>query len=202
MRWPPPFRDGRYGLEHVRISLANKMGARRKAVGLTQAQLARLARVRVETISRLENALHMPGARTFALTGNASVNPDASDAAVDRALGVPSRVTAEASESLPGCIQCRASAAADGDPSTAWNTPPRSPMKTVSALTAGDDSPMNPASPVEYFQRVFARMKDAGCDAVVLGCTEIPLIMNDANSPLPTLDSTRLLARAALRRAL
>ena len=55
---------------------------------------------------------------------------------------------------------------------------------------------------VEYFQRVFARMKDAGCDAVVLGCTEIPLIMNDANSPLPTLDSTRLLARAALRRAL
>ena len=54
---------------------------------------------------------------------------------------------------------------------------------------------------VAYFQRVFARMKDAGCDAVVLGCTEISLIMNDANSPLPTLDSTRLLARAALRRA-
>jgi aspartate racemase len=40
-----------------------------------------------------------------------------------------------------------------------------------------------------------------GCDAVVLGCTEIPLIMSDANSPLPTLDSTRLLARAALGRA-
>ena len=44
-------------------------------------------------------------------------------------------------------------------------------------------------------------MKDQGCDAVVLGCTEIPLIINDANSPLPTLDSTRLLARAALKRA-
>jgi aspartate racemase len=54
---------------------------------------------------------------------------------------------------------------------------------------------------IAYFQRVIGRMKDAGCDAVVLGCTEIPLIMNDANSPLPTLDSTRLLARAALRRA-
>jgi aspartate racemase len=54
---------------------------------------------------------------------------------------------------------------------------------------------------VAYFQRVFSRMRDAKCDAVVLGCTEIPLIMNDANSPLPTLDSTRLLARAALRRA-
>jgi aspartate racemase len=44
-------------------------------------------------------------------------------------------------------------------------------------------------------------MKAAGCDAVVLGCTEIPLIISDDNSPLPTLDSTRLLARAALRRA-
>jgi aspartate racemase len=51
------------------------------------------------------------------------------------------------------------------------------------------------------FQRVIARMRDAGCDGVVLGCTEIPLLMNDGNSPLPTLDSTRLLARAALRRA-
>jgi aspartate racemase len=57
------------------------------------------------------------------------------------------------------------------------------------------------AEAVAYFQRVYARMRDAGCDAVVLGCTEIPLVMNDANSPLPTLDSTRLLARAALRRA-
>ena len=54
---------------------------------------------------------------------------------------------------------------------------------------------------IACFQRVFERMKDAGCDAVVLGCTEIPLIMNDSNSPLPTLDSTRLLARAALNRA-
>ena len=50
-------------------------------------------------------------------------------------------------------------------------------------------------------RRVMERMKDAGCDAAVLGCTEIPLIMNDRNSPLPTLDSTRLLARAALQRS-
>lgn len=54
---------------------------------------------------------------------------------------------------------------------------------------------------VTYVQRVITRMQDQGCDAVILGCTEIPLLMNDANSPLPTLDSTRLLARAALRRA-
>ena len=54
---------------------------------------------------------------------------------------------------------------------------------------------------VEFHQRVIGRMKEQGCDAVVLGCTEIPLIVDDTNSPLPTLDSTRLLARAALRRA-
>ena len=54
---------------------------------------------------------------------------------------------------------------------------------------------------VAYFQKVIARMKDQGCDAVVLGCTEIPLILSDATAPLPTLDSTRLLARAALARA-
>lgn len=55
---------------------------------------------------------------------------------------------------------------------------------------------------VAYFQQVIRRMMDEGCQAVVLGCTEIPLIIGDANSPLPTLDSTRLLARAALRRAM
>jgi aspartate racemase len=58
-----------------------------------------------------------------------------------------------------------------------------------------------PAS-VAAFQRIIGRMKGEGCDAVVLGCTEIPLLMNDANSPLPTLDSTRLLARAALRHSM
>ena len=53
-----------------------------------------------------------------------------------------------------------------------------------------------------YFQQVIGRLKaEQGCDAVVLGCTEIPLLLSDVNSPLPTLDSTRLLARAALRRA-
>ena len=55
---------------------------------------------------------------------------------------------------------------------------------------------------VAYLQKVIERMKIEGCDAVVLGCTELPLIMNDGNSPLPTLDSTRLLARAAIHRAI
>jgi len=54
---------------------------------------------------------------------------------------------------------------------------------------------------VTYHQLVIRRMKDEGCDAVVLGCTEIPLIISNKNSPLPTLDSTRLLAWAALKRS-
>lgn len=57
------------------------------------------------------------------------------------------------------------------------------------------------AQGVAYHQAVIWRMKQEGCDAVVLGCTEIPLIISDANAALPTLDSTRLLARAALARA-
>ena len=52
-----------------------------------------------------------------------------------------------------------------------------------------------------YFVEVIRGLKDEGCDAVVLGCTEIPLLVTPAVSPLPTLDSTRLLARAALRKA-
>ncbi len=53
-----------------------------------------------------------------------------------------------------------------------------------------------------YFNQVIADLKQRACDAVVLGCTEIPLIVDPDDCPLPTLDSTRLLARAALRRAL
>ena len=53
-----------------------------------------------------------------------------------------------------------------------------------------------------YLNEVTGKLKERGCDAVVLGCTEIPLIVRSDDSPLPTLDSTRLLARAALRRAI
>lgn len=59
---------------------------------------------------------------------------------------------------------------------------------------------LKPAT-VLRFQQVIQGLKDQGCDAVILGCTEIPLIIDDNNSPLPTLDSTRLLARAALLKA-
>ena len=48
---------------------------------------------------------------------------------------------------------------------------------------------------------VIKRLQAAGADAVILGCTELPIVLSDDNSVLPTLDTTRLLARAALRRA-
>jgi len=52
-----------------------------------------------------------------------------------------------------------------------------------------------------YFVEVIRALADEGCDAVALACTEIPLLVTPDSSPLPTLDSTRLLARAALRKA-
>jgi aspartate racemase len=53
-----------------------------------------------------------------------------------------------------------------------------------------------------HLNSIIQKLKDRGCDAVVLGCTEIPLLVDPMDCPLPTLDSTRLLARAALREAL
>ncbi len=52
-----------------------------------------------------------------------------------------------------------------------------------------------------YFTEVIRGLNDEGCDAVALACTEIPLLMTPESSPLPTLDSTRILARAAVRKA-
>jgi aspartate racemase len=54
----------------------------------------------------------------------------------------------------------------------------------------------------DTYNRVIARLAERGCDAVALACTEIPLLVRPEETPLPTLDSTRLLARAALREAL
>jgi aspartate racemase len=52
-----------------------------------------------------------------------------------------------------------------------------------------------------YFVAVIQQFKERGCDAVALSCTEFPLLVSPADSPLPILDSTRILARAALREA-
>jgi len=52
-----------------------------------------------------------------------------------------------------------------------------------------------------FFHKAIRRLGERGCDAVILGCTEIPLLVTEEDSPLPALDSTRILARAALREA-
>lgn len=53
------------------------------------------------------------------------------------------------------------------------------------------------ASSREAYVHIIGKLMARGCDAVALVCTEIPLLVTPDVSPLPTLDSTRLLARAA-----
>jgi aspartate racemase len=52
------------------------------------------------------------------------------------------------------------------------------------------------------FNKIIQKLAKNNCDAVVLGCTEIPLLIDPNDCPLPTLDSTRLLARAAIKKAI
>ena len=54
----------------------------------------------------------------------------------------------------------------------------------------------------EAYVRIIDRLKADGCDAVALVCTEIPLLITEEVSPLPILDSTRLLAKAAVEVAI
>lgn len=56
-------------------------------------------------------------------------------------------------------------------------------------------------SSTRYLETLIATMRERGCDAAILGCTELPLVISEANAALPVLDSTRLLADAALGRA-
>lgn len=83
-----------------------------------------------------------------------------------------------------------------------WMLPSETERSEINRIIMDElvNSEFRPAS-VKYYQGVIDRMKDDGCDSVILGCTEIPLIIDETNSSLPLLDSTRLLARAALRRA-
>jgi aspartate racemase len=53
-----------------------------------------------------------------------------------------------------------------------------------------------------FLQQVIDRFHAEGCDAVILGCTELPLVIRPEDSALPLLDSTRLLAQAAIRSAI
>lgn len=58
------------------------------------------------------------------------------------------------------------------------------------------------AESTRRLQGVIRALEGQGAEAVILGCTEIPLLINAANSPLPLLDSTQILAERALQEAL
>jgi aspartate racemase len=84
----------------------------------------------------------------------------------------------------------------------AWEMPPLDGRKHINALIFDElVYGRYEESTRSYINRLIAQSKRRGTDAAVLGCTEIPLLMGDTASPLPTLDSTRILARAALREA-
>nr|WP_286708067.1 amino acid racemase [Psychrobacter sp. UBA2514] len=51
----------------------------------------------------------------------------------------------------------------------------------------------------EYYQRVIEQLADAGCEGVILGCTEIGMLIKQADSPIPVFDTTAIHARAAVR---
>jgi aspartate racemase len=84
-----------------------------------------------------------------------------------------------------------------------WATPGEDEQATINRiifdeLVKGEYTP----DAKQYFVDVFARLEASGCDAVVMGCTEIPLLMDGVKTTLPAIDSTRTLARAALTTAL
>lgn len=85
----------------------------------------------------------------------------------------------------------------------AFATPPRAEREAVQAIIFDElvRGIVSSASRAKL-AAVVAGLKEQGCDAVVLGCTELPMLLDDTTSPLPTLDSTRLLARAAVDVAL
>lgn len=80
---------------------------------------------------------------------------------------------------------------------------PAAPMRDAVSRIIMDELVQGRADPAStaVLRGAVDALRAAGCDAVVLGCTELPLVLSDANASLPTLDSTRLLARAALDRA-
>jgi len=79
---------------------------------------------RTQPESSISRAFAVPGPRTFVLTGNATISPDAPQAVIERALqGSTTGPIAVSSAFLEGCLACRAQSAFDDDPTTAWQTP-------------------------------------------------------------------------------
>ncbi|WP_223789995.1 aspartate/glutamate racemase family protein [Marinicella meishanensis] len=83
-----------------------------------------------------------------------------------------------------------------------WSRPAADQIQTMSDIIMQElvYGIINPQA-VESLQHTIVDLAEQGCDSVILGCTELPLVLHAGNSPLPTLNSTRLLAEAAIQRA-
>jgi aspartate racemase len=80
--------------------------------------------------------------------------------------------------------------------------PNKKDQETVNSIIFNELVPQGIAkSAIRSLTEIIQKLKDSGCDAVILGCTELPLVINSKNSPLPVVDSTRLLALKALENA-
>lgn len=84
-----------------------------------------------------------------------------------------------------------------------WAVPDEADRATVDAIIFEELclGVIDDGSRADYV-RIIEKLADQGCDAVALVCTEIPLLITQDVSPLPILDSTRLLAAAAVEVAL
>jgi aspartate racemase len=84
-----------------------------------------------------------------------------------------------------------------------WRIPPAAQRDRINTIIFDElvASRVTPPSQAALSDIITQLHQTEACDAVVLGCTELPLAVTEGISPIPTLDSTRLLARAAIRRS-
>ena len=55
---------------------------------------------------------------------------------------------------------------------------------------------------VAYYQAAIQQLKDQGCDSIILGCTELGMLITEENSPLPPYDTALIHCEAIVERAL
>jgi aspartate/glutamate racemase len=70
-------------------------------------------------------------------------------------------------------------------------------MRVIHAVKAGDLRPTIRA----HARKAASALARRGAEAIVLGCTELPLVLDSAGVRVPLLDGTEILARAAVREA-
>ena len=81
--------------------------------------------------------------------------------------------------------------------------PTASDQKVINEVIMDEIVPAKVSSgSVKKITGIIEKMKKDGCDGVILGCTELPIVIDDKSSPLPAIDTTRLLAQKALEYAI